>query len=294
MPKKRTHSEFLKELYSKNKYYKEGYFEVIGKYKSKDHKILLKNKYGYLYSLAGNLLQQKSKPSIISATQPEQYLKNMFIELHGRRYDYKLVDYVNSHTKINIICNTHGIFKKSPNKHLCGEGCPKCKAEYIKYRNKINPSGWSLTNWKKASYLSKNYKSFKVYIIEMYDEKESFIKVGRTYGDIAYRSKHFPYSYRSLHMKVDSPENIIKLESELKSTLKYYKYKPFKNFGGMYECFNKQSLKYIREYFLKSKYNQILEKGYMKKLHPDFYLEWEEDKVKWLNLHYNYSIEEDW
>lgn len=36
-------------------------------------------------------------------------------------------EYQNSLTKVNIICKKHGNFKISPHKHLCGQGCPKCK-----------------------------------------------------------------------------------------------------------------------------------------------------------------------
>lgn len=51
---------------------------------------------------------------------------NRFIEKHGNRYDYDLVDYVNSQTKVNIICHEHGMFKQTPSQHIGGQGCPKC------------------------------------------------------------------------------------------------------------------------------------------------------------------------
>ena len=49
------------------------------------------------------------------------------IEKHGYIYDYSLVDYVNSNTKVKIICKKHGIFKQSPCKHLQPQVCPICK-----------------------------------------------------------------------------------------------------------------------------------------------------------------------
>jgi len=45
---------------------------------------------------------------------------------HGNKYDYSLVDYINSQTKVEIICLEHGIFKQLPNSHLNGIGCPTC------------------------------------------------------------------------------------------------------------------------------------------------------------------------
>jgi Zn ribbon nucleic-acid-binding protein len=48
------------------------------------------------------------------------------IQKHGSKYDYSLVDYVNAHTKVNIICPEHGTFEQSPDSHLSGSGCPTC------------------------------------------------------------------------------------------------------------------------------------------------------------------------
>ncbi|AXF52562.1 MAG: hypothetical protein [Caudoviricetes sp.] len=45
---------------------------------------------------------------------------------HGDKYDYSLVCYKSSHTKVKIICNEHGVFEQSPNGHLNGRGCLKC------------------------------------------------------------------------------------------------------------------------------------------------------------------------
>lgn len=46
--------------------------------------------------------------------------------IHGDKYDYSKVNYVNSKIKINIICPKHGEFHQTPNSHLQGQGCPKC------------------------------------------------------------------------------------------------------------------------------------------------------------------------
>ena len=55
-------------------------------------------------------------------------------QVHGNRYDYSKVEYINAHTKICIICPTHGEFWQKPNAHLNGCGCPKCKAKAISER----------------------------------------------------------------------------------------------------------------------------------------------------------------
>lgn len=46
--------------------------------------------------------------------------------IHGERYDYSKVNYINSYSKIMIICKEHGIFTQIANKHLTGSNCIKC------------------------------------------------------------------------------------------------------------------------------------------------------------------------
>jgi very-short-patch-repair endonuclease len=48
-------------------------------------------------------------------------------KIHGNRYDYSLVDYKNTKTKVKIICPEHGIFEQIPNNHISKKyGCPFC------------------------------------------------------------------------------------------------------------------------------------------------------------------------
>jgi len=47
-------------------------------------------------------------------------------EVHGGRYDYSLVRYVNIDTKIKILCKKHGVFETTPYRHLKGVGCLGC------------------------------------------------------------------------------------------------------------------------------------------------------------------------
>ncbi len=47
-------------------------------------------------------------------------------QVHGNKFDYSKVEFVNNHTKICVICPEHGEFWQTPNDHLRGHGCPKC------------------------------------------------------------------------------------------------------------------------------------------------------------------------
>lgn len=71
-----------------------------------------------------------SKRKGIRTSNGKRMGKDMFIqramEIHKGKYDYNLVEYVNQHTKVDIICPIHGVFRQTPNSHLKGCGCAKC------------------------------------------------------------------------------------------------------------------------------------------------------------------------
>lgn len=48
------------------------------------------------------------------------------LKIHGYKYDYTLVEYKNNSTKVNIICQEHGIFEQTPGNHYSGKGCREC------------------------------------------------------------------------------------------------------------------------------------------------------------------------
>lgn len=49
------------------------------------------------------------------------------VSKHNNKYDYSLVEYINSTTKVKIICKEHGLFEQTPNHHIQrGQGCRKC------------------------------------------------------------------------------------------------------------------------------------------------------------------------
>jgi hypothetical protein len=58
--------------------------------------------------------------------------ENVFIQeaslIHSNYYLYNKVEYKNTGTKVCIICPNHGEFWQTPNAHLSGSCCPKCKS----------------------------------------------------------------------------------------------------------------------------------------------------------------------
>jgi Zn ribbon nucleic-acid-binding protein len=67
--------------------------------------------------------------------------KEQFIEkskiIHGDKYDYSEVQYINNHTKIKIGCKKHGIYLTTPNQHLRSQICPQCSTENRSSNNKL-------------------------------------------------------------------------------------------------------------------------------------------------------------
>ena len=63
-------------------------------------------------------------------------------KVHGNRYDYSKVVYINNRTKVIIICPEHGEFKQTPN-HLLGRktGCPKC-SKILGNQKHIKTTDW--------------------------------------------------------------------------------------------------------------------------------------------------------
>ena len=53
-------------------------------------------------------------------------------KLHDHKYDYSKSNYINGQTKLDIICQKHGVFKQTPNCHLTGSGCRKCYHDSLK------------------------------------------------------------------------------------------------------------------------------------------------------------------
>lgn len=65
------------------------------------------------------------KPSMLLSNREEFIQKAK--QVHGDKYDYSKVEYINSSTKVCIVCPKHGEFWQTPTHHLSGQGCKKCK-----------------------------------------------------------------------------------------------------------------------------------------------------------------------
>lgn len=66
----------------------------------------------------------------------EEFVKNAR-NIHGNKYNYDNVIYVNRKEKVSITCLQHGDFLQAPGAHLSqGQGCPKCVCNVSRIGNR--------------------------------------------------------------------------------------------------------------------------------------------------------------
>ena len=84
-------------------------------------------------------------------------------KLHGKKYDYSKVKYMNNETKVCIICPEHGEFWQTPKCHLQGKKCPKCTQRNYKYTTeewieKAKEKHSNKYDYSKVNYISNHTK----------------------------------------------------------------------------------------------------------------------------------------
>ena len=118
---------------------------------------------------------------------------------------------------------------------LRGVSCTKCKFK-----------GYSRTSFLDFC-KNKDKKSAILYVIKVYNEEESFIKIGITSNTVRERYRkllfHTGYRYNIIKEITGSPRKIWDSENYLKRNLTNFSYKPTKYFQGNTECFTKDVLK---------------------------------------------------
>lgn len=186
-------------------------------------------------------LRKGGIPTIATAVDKNKYFEKQARKIHGNKYSYEKINYKTNKIKIEIICPIHGSFYQDPGVHLRGQGCLKCGYKKVSKSRREGICGWKLSDWIKLAEKSKQFDSFKLYIIEVFDDDEKFIKIGRTYKKLNKRfggKTNLPYKYKIISIEKNNAKYIFNLERELKNKLKNYNYIPKKKFNGMYECFS--------------------------------------------------------
>lgn len=96
----------------------------------------------------------------------EEFIKKA-VSVHGDRYGYDKVEYVNCETPVTIHCDKHGDFQQRPSNHLYGHGCPQCwkeemsakmrmtTEEFIEKAKQVHGDSY---DYSYVKYLSSDYK----------------------------------------------------------------------------------------------------------------------------------------
>ena len=159
MSRKITTEEFIEKSIKCHKI-KYDYSKV--EYKNKDEKVcILCPIHGEFWQKASLHMNGSDCPKCSYMNRQIKMRKSieMFIEqcktIHGDKYDYSNVKYVNSHSKVKIICPIHGEFEMRPYDHLHGKGCPFCKQSHLErdVMNYFNDNGISYEFQKKFDWL---------------------------------------------------------------------------------------------------------------------------------------------
>lgn len=151
--------------------------------------------------------------------------------IHNWKYDYSIAKYKNQRENVDIICPIHGKFKQPPKRHMNGQGCPECGAEYAK--------NWRKNNWE--HFINESKKRFgDCYdfpnIKSEYENSHSPLTIeckicGNKFSKIACDHLTSPYGGCSHYEK-----SISKLEDDIEKELtdndiEFIKQKKFKGMG---------------------------------------------------------------
>ena len=122
----------LKFIEKARKVHGDKYDYSLVDYKNNSIKVkIICSKHGVFEQTPGSHLQNHGCPKCVGGKEKRNTIVKDFIKkaklVHGDKYDYSLVKYKNSKTKVKIICPIHGEFEQTPNSHINNkQGCKKC------------------------------------------------------------------------------------------------------------------------------------------------------------------------
>lgn len=137
---------------------------TLPKYKEK--LTLLCNKCGNtFYTIYDNLINKGSGcPYCAKHIKSNDNFIRELKALYGDKLNLNKIQYVNARTPVILICPKHGEFTKTPNKLLCGQGCPKCRSSNRKLENivmnKLKEKGIEFETQKRFKWLGKQSLDF--------------------------------------------------------------------------------------------------------------------------------------
>ncbi|WP_310877069.1 hypothetical protein [Priestia megaterium] len=127
MPRRKTHEEFVKEVYE----LVGDEYEVLGEYKNKRTKVIMRhNECGNSYEILSDSFFSGKRCEECKMNNKDKKFKKEVYELVGNEYEV-LGKYSTCETKIKLRhneCNHE--YSATPNKFLMGRRCPKCAGRH--------------------------------------------------------------------------------------------------------------------------------------------------------------------
>jgi hypothetical protein len=151
------------------------YSKVI--YTTNNNKVeIVCSKHGSFWQTPANHIHKTLHQGCPACAGNIRLTTEQFIEraktIHKDEYDYSLASYVDSKTKITVICKKHGEFPVLPSNHFKGKKCPKCKFRISKPE----------TAWLDSLNIPKEYRqkallmsSGKRYDVDAYDPRTNTV-----------------------------------------------------------------------------------------------------------------------
>ena len=123
------------------------FFELTKKSKYVNSKTPIEVKcktYGTIHDVSYGSLTSNVRPTFQNSRDPKKRFQLIGSVLHGNKYDYSKVDYLDGESPVKIICKIHNEFYQTPRVHLTqGSGCPTCNKGWnteriVNYINDLN------------------------------------------------------------------------------------------------------------------------------------------------------------
>lgn len=218
----KTKQEFIEQS---NDIHKGRYDYSLVEYKRNRAKVkIICKEHGVFWQTPNNHLRGKQGCPECAGILP--VTTDVFIErakeLHQNKYKYDKVSCKNLRQKVIIACPNHGEFTQEARLHLNGFGCNRCVAR-----------GYNRGRFKAMSDIA------SLYIIKMYNDSESFYKIGITTKSVRERANNpkLIYQYKIIaSLQIDSG-SAFDFEKKIHKRFIKNSYLPSLAFHGKTECF---------------------------------------------------------
>ena len=199
----------------------------VSEYEAAKKKMLFNTDYG-LVSISPDALLSGHCPNVRSAVDRKDYMRNQLLFLYDNKYDF-IIESTDRHKgRITLVCPIHGNQFIDSDTIFTGSGCPLCN------------HGWE--------------KSDLFYLIKLYDNSESFYKLGISHyikntNNVRRFKEYHRLGYEIEVIKLIQFDNFIEcreLENKLKRLIKSSLYTPKKwDWETSTECFSNDLLPLI-------------------------------------------------